>query len=166
MASYPHLKIEISEFITPTKLQEKLLKILNDEQIRQGINQIIGDRANKYVPMESGALRESMRVDSDAIHWGEGLDYARYQYGGEVYGPNRPITYQGRIVGWYSPAGVKKSPTGRTLGVPGMWKGWKFGYKTPGTTHHWIDEMLQNERRAMNVQITAYLKREARKRNK
>ena len=159
------IQITVSDLGVSTKLQNKLLALIGDDDVKRGVCEIIGERANKYVPMNSGALRESMRVDSDSITWGDGLDYAHYQYEGEVYGPNLPITQEGEITGWYSLKGMTKYPTGRTLGMPGEWRGWKFGYKTPGTTHHWVDEMLRRERGGMNVQITAYLKREARNRN-
>jgi hypothetical protein len=134
--------------------------------------------------MKSGALRESMTVNPESITWGEGLGYAAYQHEGVVYGPNFPIisggvlsgffrvgerrypTFKGgTITGWYSIPEIPKYPTDRELGTPGEWRGWTFGYSTPDTTHHWVDKMLQLERRGMNNQITAYLKREARDRN-
>lgn len=161
MANYPRLQVKVENFITPTELQQKLLDIISNDRVKRGVNQIIGNRANKYVPMKSGALRESMHVGPKTITWGEGLDYARYQYGGVVYEQNIPITSKGTIIGWYSKPGMSKIPTDRELGVPGEWKGWTFGYTTPNTKHHWIDEMLQHERRAMNNEITAYLKRVA-----
>ena len=166
MARYPYIRLKISKFITPTDLQNRLLQIIGNDRVKKGVNEIIGDRANNYVPMKSGALRESIRVGPKTISWGKGLDYGGYQYRGQVYGPNIPIVRGGSIVGWFSQPGVKKHPTGRELGIPGEWKGWKFGYTTPGTRHHWVDKMLENDRRGMNIQITAYLKREARKRNK
>lgn len=161
MASYPSIRVKVENFVTPTDLQRKLLNIISNDRVKRGVNQIIGDRANKYVPMKSGALRESMHVGPKTITWGSGLDYGRYQYGGVVYEQNIPITSKGTIIGWYSRPGVEKRPTDRELGVPGEWKGWTFGYTTPGTKHHWIDEMLQHEHRAMNNEITAYLKRMA-----
>lgn len=186
MANYPKLTIKVSHMITPTDLQRKLLNIIDNDEVRRGVNKIIGDRANKYVPMKSGSLRESMRVGPRTISWGDGLNYARYQYGGEIYRTNYPIIqggilggffsfdklkkypflHGGTITGWYSIPGLTKQPSGRELGVPGEWRGWTFGYTTLGTHHHWIDEMLRNERRGMNVQITQYLKREAAKRDK
>jgi len=166
MANYPRLQVKVEKFITPTELQQKLLGIIGNDKVKKGVNQIIGERANKYVPMKSGALRESMHVGPKTITWGSGLDYGRYQYGGVVYEQNIPITSKGTIIGWYSKPGVTKVPTDRELGVPGEWKGWTFGYTTPGTKHHWIDEMLQHERRAMNTEITTYLKRMAKGMNK
>lgn len=159
------IQISVDALNLTTKLQEKLLALIDDDEVKIGVNQIIGERANKYVPMKSGALRASMEVDPDSITWGSDIPYAHYQYEGVVYAPNRPITSQGTVIGWYTPVGVTKAPTDRELGIPGEWKGWVFGYSTPDTTHHWVDKMLQLERRGMNNQITAYLKREARNRN-
>lgn len=184
MATYPRVRLKVSEFVTPTKLQKKLLEIIGNDRVKRGVNQIIGDRANKYVPEESGALRASMRIGPKTITWGEGLDYARYQYGGEIYGQNYPIWLKrehvqfgnkkesepmglpgspAQIIGWWSLPDTEKVPTGRELGLPGHWHGWRFGYSTPGTKHHWVDEMLKHERRAMQNQITQYLKSEANK---
>lgn len=160
MANYPYVRLKVSEFVTPTKLQKKLLDLIGTDRVKRGVNQIIGDRANKYVPMRSGALRESMTVGPKTITWGEGLDYARYQYGGVVYAPNYPVPG-----GWRSPPGFgTKYPTDRELGVPHEWHGLTFGYTTPGTKHHWLDEMLAHERQGMQRQITEYLKSEAGKR--
>lgn len=143
--------------IKPTILQQKLYGIIDNDKTRRGVNRIIADLIEPYVPFKSGALRQSVQVGPKQIRWT--VPYARYQYYGEVYGPNFPIMSKGVIVGWWSPE--KKHPTGRELGVPGFWKGWKFGYTTPGTKHHWIDQMLQNDRRSMQLRITNYLKRRA-----
>lgn len=159
------IQITVEDLGLTTKLQAKLLELIEDDEVRLGISQIIGERANKYVPKDSGELQESMQVEPGVITWGEGVPYAQYQHEGEGYGPNFPITSGGVVIGWYSKPWIARRPTGRELGVPGEWHGWRFGYSTPGTTHHWVDEMLQYERRGMSNQITAYLKREARKRN-
>ena len=142
-----------------TPLQRKLLAVVDNDTTRRGINQIIADMANEYVPMQSGDLRASVgRVGPKTISWS--AEYARYQYYGQVYGPNFPVIQGGNVVGWYSPE--KKYPTGRELGVPGFWRGWTFGYTTPGTGHHWIDKMMANDKRTMQLRITAYLKKRAR----
>lgn len=166
MDEYPRLQINVRDTITQTKLQKKLLAVIGNTSVQRGVNRIIADRANQYVPMESGALRASVRVGPKNITWGTGLNYAHYQYEGVVYEDNNPIWSNGRIIGWRSPAGVTKTPTDRELGVPGEWKGWTFGYHTPGTKHHWIDEMWSNDHRSVQQQITRYLKAEAKKRNK
>ena len=98
-------------------------------------------------------------------HWDS--PYAHYQYEGVVYAPNKAVWNYNNIVGWRTPKGVEKYPTDRTLGTPGYLNGWTFGYTTFGTTHHWDKEMMKdrNARRAMNIRITAYLKRMAREKN-
>ena len=140
-----------------------LKKLLYDSQIRTEINQMIGDAINPYVPSNTGALQESMRVYEDRITWGENLEYARYQYNGEVYGPNIPITKNGMIIGWFSRPGVRYN-TGRELGVPGEWKGWRFGYTTPGTMHHWLNVYQRQLKSTTNRSITTFLKRECKAR--
>ena len=154
-------------YITPhtenvqTVLQKKLYSLINDEQARIDANKKIAECINKYVPEQSGELRESVQVDSQTISWH--TPYARYQYSGEVYGPNHPLMYKGTIYGWSTPRGPEKYPTGRELGTPGEWKGWVFGYSTYGTGHHWDEKMLENDRRTMNIKVTASLKKSAKR---
>ena len=70
-----------------------------------------------YTPFLSGVLIKSATlgtvIGSGIIK--QNTPYARYQYYGEVYGPNIPIMEQGELVGFYSRRGEKKSPTGRAL---------------------------------------------------
>lgn len=159
MANEPIVTIDVEQF--RTKRQVDLLnKLFNDKGVRIHINTIIKDAINNFVPMKNGDLRKSAEVTEDSITWGNGLKYARYQYYGEVYGPNYPITRRGRIVGWYSRRGVTKSPTGRELGKPGYWKGWRFGYTTKGTHHHWDSYFKYLPKLKANIEITRYLKKE------
>lgn len=158
------INIQVAKF--RTKKQDKLIALLQDKTVQKEVNEKIKDAINDFVPMKSGALRRSALVTHKSITWGRGLKYARYQYGGEVYGPNHPIIRQGKIVGWYSKPGVTKHPTGRELGVPGEWKGWVFGYTTPGTKHHW-DEQFSKDRRwkaQANIEVTRMLKAECKRR--
>ena len=150
--------------ITYTRKQQELLDMLSDKSVKLEINKRIANALNFFVPMQSGALRESVHVGPDIISWGRGLPYARYQYEGEVYGPNRPITSGKRIVGWYTKPGTEKYPTGRELGVRGEWKGWIFGYTTPYTQHHWTDAYEYQVKNQTNQEITQYLKRECKAR--
>lgn len=162
MPDIPVVTIDVAKF--STKKQQKLLQLLNDKQVRTEVNTRIKDAINKFVPKKTGALRNSARATSDYIVWGEGLEYARYQYGGQVYGPNHPIVKGGRIVGWYSTPGQRKHPTGRELGVPGQWMGWRFGYTTHGTHHHWDQYFRYLPKMKTNLEITRYLKAECKKR--
>ncbi len=164
MADNPIVTLELSRF--RTKRQEELLDMLQDDSVRVEVNTRIKNAINKFVPMKSGMLRQSARVTPNEIIWGEGLPhpYARYQYYGQVYGPNHPIIRKGTIVGWYSTPDVKKYPTGRELGVPGFWKGWRFGYTTKGTHHHWDRYFRYLPKLKTNIEITRYLKKECKKR--
>lgn len=156
--------IRVSSFYT--KKQDKLIAMLTDPEVQIRINKILKDAINQFVPMESGALRNSAEVTPTSIIWGKGLEYAAYQYNGQVYGPNLPIIRQGTIVGWYSRPGVTKHPTGRELGVPGEWKGWVFGYTTPGTKHHWYEQYSKDIRwkARTNIEVTRILKAECKRR--
>lgn len=163
MPDIPIFTLEVEQF--RTKKQKKLLEMLNDKNVKAEVNVRIKDAINRFVPRKSGALRASARAYPDYISWGEGLaQYARYQYYGEVYGPNRPIIRQGRIVGWFSTPGRPKYPTGRELGIPGYWKGWRFGYTTKGTHHHWDRYFTYFPKMKTNLEITRYLKRECKRR--
>lgn len=70
-----------------------------------------------YTPMRSGLLTESVLLGT-VIGSGELRylsPYGRYVYYGMVYGPNIPI-YEGKqIVGYFSPKGKKKHPTGKEM---------------------------------------------------
>lgn len=70
---------------------------------------------DKYTPMRTGALIRSAtlgtKIGSGRIVYNS--PYARYQYYGEIYGPNIPIYKDGELMGWRSPP--KKSPTGREI---------------------------------------------------
>lgn len=145
-----------------TDKQKELLQMLNDDRIKTNINLRIKNDINRFVPKKSGHLRRSARVTPDAIVWS--TPYAHYQYMGEVYGPNHPIIRNRTIVGWYSTPGRKKEPTGRELGVPGYWMGWRFGYTTPGTHHHWDQYFTYYVKMKTNQKITRYLKAECKRR--
>lgn len=70
-----------------------------------------------YTPMLNGDLIDSVVLGS-VIGSGElayNSPYARYQYYGEIYGPNYPIFENGMLAGFRSPKGIKKQPTGRPL---------------------------------------------------
>ena len=70
-----------------------------------------------YTPMRSGLLMESVKLGT-VVGSGELRylsPYARYLYYGEIYGPNIPIYEGEQIVGYFSPKGKKKHPTGRPM---------------------------------------------------
>lgn len=176
MASKYPGAIRFKANVPKTKLQQKLSYVLENKETGRAVHQVLLDMVTPYVPMKSGALRESAVVYPKSVRWT--ADYARYQYGGEVYGPN--------YVGWTSPStwewrsAKTKVPMGRELGVPGSALlqprfgrqfnkspiQVKFGYTTAGTAHHWAEKMLQEKSRGFNIRVTNILKKRARKMNK
>lgn len=138
---------------TRTALQRKLATLLNDEETRLGINEILLECINKYVPEgETGELRSTAYATAENIVWSK--EYAHYQFIGTVYGPNfRVVDPETGMLTWKSPKGKgSKYPTFRPLG-------WYNGYSTPGTGPDWANEMWRNERRQTNLRITNYMKR-------
>lgn len=104
--------------------------ILHAREAQKKLNmQVVAD-CEPLVPFRQGALRGSVRyplgIYGNVIEYD--VPYARYLYGGEVYGPNIPKKdADGNIVGWWSPP--NKKPTGRAL-----------TYHTEGTQDHWFEE--------------------------
>lgn len=146
-----------------TVLQTKLYNLVGNKEVMREAHRILGEMCNDYVPMKTGELRKSMIAYPQSVVWTS--PYARYQYEGEVWGPNKPIIQGGVIVGWKE--GEPRHPTGRELGIPHEWMGWQFGYTTPETGHHWFDKAMENGgRRAYSLRITGMLKRKARALNK
>lgn len=173
----PTIQISMEQFRTDR--QQKLLKLLEDKTVQKQCNDILKNFINYFVPMKSGALRRSAIATPNLIYWGRKLPYARYQYGGQVYGPNLPGAINGTPA-WRS--GTPKHPTGRELGkfygelslFPVWQKGkhvkgpliYEFGYSEPGTGHHW-DKKFSKDRRwkaQANREITRYIKKECKNR--
>lgn len=120
----------------------KLKKAVNNADFLNDIGQEYLKRVEKYVPKDTGTLRESGRIsnidvadarfyvtwDTDGMPGGanfpdairKGGGYAHYVYEGEVYGPN-----EFKNGGWHSPTETKE-PEGRPM-----------TYHTPGTQDHW-----------------------------
>lgn len=70
-----------------------------------------------YTPFRNGILEKSATLGT-VIGSGEIRQiapYARYLYYGQVYGPNIPIIENGKIVGYFSPKGKAKHPTGAEM---------------------------------------------------
>ena len=140
-----------------TALQQKLVSQLKSAEARQAMNEAVLQTANEFVPRLSGALRDSGYATENSVGWRE--PYARYQYYGVVYAPNRPVTRGEAIVGWFTKAGTTKYPTDRELGVEHMWHGWRFGYTVDNTSHHWIGKMMRERYRVLQQRITVNLKK-------
>lgn len=70
-----------------------------------------------YTPRRNGVLEQSAKLGT-VIGSGEIKQiapYARYLYYGKVYGPNIPIFENGELIGFFSPKGKAKHPTGAKL---------------------------------------------------
>lgn len=91
----------------------KLLEQVRGDKLGYFAAQSWQKRISPYVPMDTGELFSGAEVRPWEIEY-KG-PYARYLYGGIVYGPNYPITEGGNVVGYFSPRGRKKHPTGRAI---------------------------------------------------
>lgn len=116
----------------------------NLERAQDALDQQVLNDCTEYVPFRQGALRGSGHItEPGEIEWN--TPYAHYQYMGEVYGPNIPITDAGgNITGYWSPK--KKNPTGKPL-----------HYHEPGTGDHWCERAKKTHLR----EWTELVKREA-----
>lgn len=96
--------------------------------------QVAKNYMDEYVPEDTGVLAQNVRItaDDDAGHILYNSPYAHYQYMGEVYGPNYPITDGGELVGFYSPP--HKTPTGEKLQYS--------TFRHPLATDHWDKAMM------------------------
>lgn len=156
---------------SPNKYQEELISFLKSDDFKKDINQILLDEANErgYVPSKSGALARNGKVQKNGIRYT--LEYAKYQYWGEVYGPNwmcywrkDGVVYDKR--GWFSPPGKgSKHPTGREIGsvratfYDNYGFEWKLGYTNLRSHARWIQYAYENNKRSISLKITNMLKR-------
>ena len=97
-----------------------------------------------YVPFESGALRDSVTITPKTIT--HNAPYAHYQYTGDVYGPNYPITQNGVRVGYYSPPNRPKHPTGG-----------KLKYKNPKAAAKWDQVAAPTQTPKLVSSLQAYI---------
>lgn len=98
----------------------------------------------KYVPMESGQLRDNVTITPGQIV--HEVPYAHYQYAGIVYEPSYPITQGGIVVGFFSPKNRKKNPTSR-----------KLKYKSPSASKEWDKAAEATEKAALVSSIQRYI---------
>lgn len=90
----------------------------NMKEAQKLLNLTVRTDCEPLVPLLNGQLRRSATFP-EGVYGGVleyNTPYAHYQYVGEVYGPNIPRKDDnGNIIGWYSPPGKKKHPTGRKM---------------------------------------------------
>lgn len=105
-----HLK----DFASAKEIKRKL-GVEPGGHVQKAVDAAVIRECFPYLPFDEGVLAGSANTAAE-IGSGEVIydtPYARYQYYGEVYGPNFPITENGTIVGYYSPP--EKFPTGEKL---------------------------------------------------
>ena len=94
-------------------LRDKISEI-NNTATMLAIHNTLAKRCDPYVPFLEGPLSQTVQVSATEVRYVQ--PYARYQYYGQIYGPNIPIkNADGEIEGWFSPPGQKKHPTGRMM---------------------------------------------------
>ena len=93
-------------------IQDKL-DLINNQTTMLAIYNTLAKKCDPYVPFLEGPLSQSAVVTADGVTYVQ--PYARYQYYGQIYGPNIPIKEGDEIIGWFSPPGQKKHPTGRPI---------------------------------------------------
>lgn len=91
----------------------KKIESVNNPTTMLAIHNSLAKRCDPYVPMQTGKLAESgmAHITPEGVTYT--TPYARYQYYGQIYGPNIPIRENGEIIGWWSPP--HKRPTGRYM---------------------------------------------------
>lgn len=128
-------------------LQNKLAE-LNNPTTMLAIHTNLAKRCDPYVPMDEGMLAQTTVITPKEVRYIQ--PYARYQYYGEVYGPNIPIKENGQVVGWFSPPGLPKHPTGRQMHYNTE--------KHPLATSKWDEAMLRDHGEEFNKEIEELLK--------
>jgi len=96
-------------------LEAELLKEVHEKQ--KIVDSAVLRYMDPYIPYRSGTLAKSALLNT-VIGSGkivQATPYARYMYYGEIYGPSYPIKLGGEVVGFYSPPGMSKTPTGRMI---------------------------------------------------
>lgn len=117
------------------QLKNKIDNLIDDKTMMQ-IHSLFAKLIEPYVPMDEGPLSQSVDVGT----WPEFIrykgPYAHYMYMGKVYGPNIPIFENGEIVGWWSPPGKTKLPTGEEITYSKL--------KHPKATKEWDKVAMQD----------------------
>lgn len=105
--------VRIDIEVNDKTLQDKLDNLI-DEKTMLEVHNKFAQFCDPYVPMYEGALAQTTQITPEFVRYTQ--PYAHYQYVGEVYGPNIPRKDKdGNIVGWFSPPGKTKYPTGRQI---------------------------------------------------
>ena len=130
-------------------LQRKLEDVLDDRTMLE-IHNLYAKMMEPYVPF--GLDLANLEVTPEYVKYN--TPFAHYMYEGKVYGPNIPIIEDGIVVGWFSPPGQTKTPTGADL-----------QYTKPRASAHWDQAMLAEKKEEFVHQVEEILKRRARELN-
>lgn len=144
--------VDINNFL----LRQMVDELVNDDATMLEVHNAFAKRCDPYVPMAEGPLSQSAlaQVTPQYVQYGnESVPYAHYQYVGQVYGPNFPITENGNIVGWFSKPNEKKSPTGRAINYNTE--------KHPKATAYWDKVMMQEQGEVFEKDVENILVRRA-----
>ena len=163
------MKVDVYVDIDTNEIEGKLNKLLHDKRVMLNVHNTLAKMCEPYVPYLHGNLSESgMRnVTPDGVTYIG--DYARYQYFGEVYGPNYHYITDDGMVRWYSPP--TKSPTGRPIIYNTEWvspDGVNIVQIPRGNVVHplasakWDKAMLRDHKDDFNKQVKDILVKEAR----
>lgn len=174
--------IKISPDLRKGALREKLLSLMSEKETMREVHEKFREFVEKYVPHKNGNLREDVQVTPSGVIYK--AKHARYQYGGEVYGPNLPVAIDGAPA-WRSRK--KKHPTGRMMGSVrgilkirpvrvfenGSWRrgrktdpelSYEFGYTDPITRYRWDELALEGTgKRRFSQQATYVMKKRAKR---
>lgn len=104
-----------------------------------------------WVPMREGMLSQGIAIslDQENAYIYYNAPYAHYMYEGQVYGPSFPIIQDGIVVGWRSPKGKKKHPTGKQI---------KYSKEMhPLATAHWDKVAMQTQLPVFKQEINKIL---------
>lgn len=123
------------------------------DEAMYNIHKLLADTFRPYVPIDvsemygesehpNGHMVDNVEITPEYFKYPG--PYAHYMYEGLVYGPNIPLfNAEGVIVGWRSPKGKKKHPTGST-----------FNYtNAPEATDHWDKAALTEHRGEIEKEI-------------
>lgn len=127
----------LKDFISPAELKRKL-GVNPGGYIQKVVDAAVIRECFPYLPFDEGVLAGSANTATE-IGSGEVIydtSYARYQYYGEVYGPNIPIVENGVVTGYFSPP--EKFPTGEKLQYSTE--------KNPMAGSHWFDRAMADHK--------------------
>ena len=128
-----------------------ILEHIVDDSTMYAVHNLFAKMCDPYVPFQEGVLSQTLEITPQWVRYVQ--PYSHYIYTGLVYGPNIPIMENGVIVGWFSPPGQKKHPTGKRI---------QYGTGVhPKASAEWDKAMMQEHGDEFNEQVKQILIRRA-----